>query len=139
MKKIILCFYLCTIFSACKNDTNKTNDLSNTTEHNTNVLSKDDDLTLLKGEFVFYNNAAVLQTSKEFYGIIINEKTHELNTMVQAYKTDDTDMVPVEIKGRVTDKKDPIIKWKYKVEIVEILNVSKPKADTNQTIKLGTK
>jgi hypothetical protein len=43
------------------------------------VETKNNDLIILSGDYVFYNNAAVLQTNKNVYGIIINEKVDELN------------------------------------------------------------
>ena len=145
MKNVILLLSLVFIFSSCKEE-NKTLPNGDTNTEKTitagdkeKTAKQNDGLTLLKGDFVFYDNAAVLQTHREFYGVIINEKTHELNKLVKQYKSDDTDMIPVEIRGRITDKDDPVIKWAYKVEIVEILNVSEPKKDTNETIKLGTK
>lgn len=145
MKKFILSLSLILALFACKNEA-KTAETTDTTLESNNAIEaktktgiQNDGLTLLKGEFVFYNNAAVLQTHREFYGVIINDKLHELNDMAKKYKTEATDMIPVEIRGRITDKEDPVIKWPYKVEIVEILNVSEPKKDTNETIKLGTK
>lgn len=145
MKKIILLLSLVFIFSSCKNEKKELEKGETNTEKTISADDKEktakqnDGLTLLKGDFVFYDNAAVLQTHREFYGVIINDKTHELNKLVKQYKSDDTDMIPVEVRGRVTDKDDPVIKWTYKVEIVEILNVSEPKKDANETIKLGTK
>lgn len=145
MKKIILLLSLVFIFSSCKNEKKElekgeaNTEKTITADDKEKTAKQNDGLTLLKGDFVFYDNAAVLQTHREFYGVIINDKTHELNKLIKKYKSDDTDMIPVEVRGRVTDKDDPVIKWKYKVEIVEILNVSEPKKDANETIKLGTK
>lgn len=145
MKNVILLLSLVLILSSCKEENKAPQQGDATTEKTITADDKEktakqsDGLTLLKGDYVFYDNAAVLQTHKEFYGVIINDKTHELNTMVKQYKSDDTDMIPVEVRGRITDKDDPVIKWTYKVEIVEILNVSEPKKDANETIKLGTK
>ena len=46
-------------------------------------------------------------------------------------------MIPVEIRGKITNKKDDKILWENKVEIVEILNVSEPKPEENNVVKLG--
>ena len=44
---------------------------------------QNDGLTLLKGEFIYFADAAVLQTHREVYGVVIDEKMHELDKQVQ--------------------------------------------------------
>lgn len=92
---------------------------------------------ILKGEFVYYDGAAVLQTQDEIYGVLITDKMHELNKKAEAYKSEPTDMVQVEIRGKITNKKDEKILWKNKIEIVEILNVIAPEEEDNNVVKLG--
>ncbi|GAA3595486.1 hypothetical protein Q4Q39_07495 [Flavivirga amylovorans] len=91
---------------------------------------------IIKGEFVYYDGAAVLQTQDEIYGVLVTDKMHELNKKAEAFKSEPTDMVPVEIRGRITNKKDEKILWENKVEIVEILNVTAPKKEDNNVVKL---
>lgn len=122
MKKLLF-LLMFTAISACKNDMKQASDSA--------------DLKELKGEFVYLADAAVLQTSQEIYGVIINEKMHELDDMVKPYKKEDTDMVPVSIKGKIIPKPEGEEGWDYRVEIVEILGVSKPTESTNNVIKLG--
>ena len=92
---------------------------------------------LLKGEFVYFKDAAVLQTHTNIYGVFVNDKMQELNKLAEKFKKEPTDMVPVEIRGKITNKKDAKILWEKKVEIVEILNVSEPKPEENNVVKLG--
>ena len=61
----------------------------------------------------------------------------ELNTQVQKYKNQATDMVPVEIKGKLIPKPDSEEGWPYRIEIKEILAISKPKLEDNNTVTLG--
>ena len=63
---------------------------------------------------------------------------HELNKQAEVYKKVPTDMVQVEIRGKITDKKDEQILWEQKVEIIEILKVSPPKDEENDVVKLGS-
>ena len=49
-------------------------------------------------------DAAVLQTHREIYAVVIDDKMHELNDQVKKYKQEDTDMVPVEIRGEIKPK-----------------------------------
>jgi hypothetical protein len=137
MKQTLLTIFIVLVLLSCKNES-KTNESTVGAEGPDKTAKQDDGLTLLKGDFVFYEDAAVLQTHAEFYGVLITDKVHELNDMVEKYKNADTDMVPVEIRGRVSKEKHETILWPNKVEIVEILNVYEPQAETNETIKLGT-
>ncbi len=101
------------------------------------ISCKDDELTLLKGDFIYFADAAVLQTNSEVYGVVINQKMHELDKLVQQYKIETTDMVPVEIRGKITPKPEGEEGWPFRVEIKEILNVSKPNPQDNEVIKVG--
>jgi len=104
---------------------------------------QNDELTLFKGEFIYYTSpedetgAAVLQTTEDVYAVIINDKMHELNTLVQKYKTEETDMVPVEIKGKISPKPENEEGWPFRVEIIEILDVTKPNSDGSEIITIG--
>ena len=138
MKKIILIVLILTAFISCKNDSKKgaqeeilTIDGSEKTE------KQNDGLTLLKGEFIYFADAAVLQTHREVYGVVIDEKMHELDKQVQQYKIETTDMVPVEIRGKIIPKPENEEGWPYRVEIKEIINVSKPNPQDNEVIKIG--
>lgn len=137
MKNTILTMLCVLVLVSCKNES-KGNEPTIGAEGPEKTAKQNDGLTLLKGDFVFYKDAAVLQTHAEFYGVYITDKMHELNEMVQQYKNADTDMVPVEIRGRISTEKHETILWPNKVEIVEILNVSEPQPGTNETINLGT-
>ena len=79
----------------------------------------------------------MLQTHRFIYAVIINEKMHELNEMVSKFKKEDTDMVPVEIRGKITPKPGGEEGWKFRVEIKEIISVSAPDPDQSDIIKLG--
>ncbi|WP_242203856.1 hypothetical protein [Aestuariivivens insulae] len=139
MKKTLLIALISVAFSNCKNEA-KSNPLEDNTSANVTerTAKQGDGLTLLKGEFVYYDGAAVLQTHADIYGVFITDKMHELNKLVQQYKTAPTDMIPVEIRGRITDKKDDKILWEHKVEIKEILNVFEPKKEDNNVVELGS-
>ena len=91
---------------------------------------------MLKGDFVYFDGAAVLQTHADIYGVFVTDKMLELNKQAEVYKKAPTDMVQVEIRGKITNKKDEKILWERKIEIVEILNVSAPKED-DDVVKLG--
>jgi len=79
------------------------------------VETKNNDLIILSGDYVFYNNAAVLQTNKNVYGIIINEKVNELNDRLSSIKKDE--------KGRLKNKDENDEGWSVKLEITEIVEI----------------
>ena len=138
MKKAVFIILTLTAFVSCKNDT-KSNQKEETTSSGDSekTAKQSDGLTLLKGEFVYYGDAAVLQTHAEIYGVLVTDKMLELNKLAEKYKTEPTDMVQVEIRGKITNQKDDKILWENKVEIVEILNVQSASKEYNNVVKLG--
>ncbi|MBD0831022.1 hypothetical protein [Aestuariibaculum sediminum] len=138
MKKAIVLLITLFVLTACKNDkTTKTMEDVNNIDGPEKTAKQNDGLTLLKGEFVYYDGAAVIQTHANIYGVFINDKMKELNQLAEKYKKEPTDMVPVEIRGKITNKKDDKILWENKVEVIEILNVSEPNPENNKVVKLG--
>ena len=87
------------------------------------VETKNNDLIILSGDYVFYNNAAVLQTNKNVYGIIINEKVDELNDKLSSIKNDEYDFIPVVLKGKLQNKNEDEEGWSVKLEITEIVEI----------------
>ena len=138
MKKVLILLVCISAFLSCKNDSKSEQkdkatisaDAEKTAKHN-------DGLTLLKGEFVFYDGAAVLQTHADIYGVLVTDKLEELNNLAKQYKEEPTDMVQVEIRGRITNQKDEKILWENKVEVVEIVSVKPTPKEENKVIKLG--
>src|SRR5690606_37761814 len=113
MKKILLSLFVITAVLSCKNDSKTENQSEENIE-----------LTTLEGNFIYYADAAVLQTKSELYGVIINEKMHELDNQAQQYKNAPEDQVAVTIKGKISKKPANEEGCENRVEIVEILKVS---------------
>jgi hypothetical protein len=98
MKKIIFLLLISLVFTSCKEDkANKIN--TETSVENTN-----DGFTLLEGNFVYYEDAAVLQTPTSIFGVILNENTMQLAKEAKAFQKEATDMVKVRIKGLIKKK-----------------------------------
>lgn len=135
MKKIFFLTLVISMILSCKNN-NKSNTNEDVLNSSNKTEKQNDALVLIKGEFVFYEDAAVLQTSNDIYGVYINDKMLELNTLAKQYKIEPTDMVNVEIKGKISTKKDDKILWENKVEIIEIINVTQQTKENNNTIQL---
>ena len=139
IRKVVFLLVITTAFLSCKKDSKSNKGKESISIDDSEKTDKQNDgLTLLKGDFIYFSDAAVLQTHREVYGVVIDEKMHELDIQVQQYKNEVTDMVPVEIRGKIIPKPENEEGWPYRVEIKEILNVSKPNPEANEVIKLGT-
>ena len=122
--KNLLIFVFAITFLGCKNN-------SKTTTETT------DDTTIIKGNYIYFEDAAVLQNEVEIYGVYLNDLAKELNEKAAPLKTDETDMVNVEVRAIISSKEDPKILWEKKLEIVEIISISAAK-ETENILKLGT-
>jgi hypothetical protein len=122
MKNVFVLLVLFLAILSCKNEVK--------------TAGQDEELTLLQGDFIFFEDAAILQTQTEIYGVLITDKMQELNKLAEKYKNLPTDMIPVEIKGKITNKKDNKILWENKVEIIEILNVKQPTPENSNVVKI---
>ena len=139
IRKVVFLLVITTAFLSCKKDSKSNKGKESISIDDSEKTDKQNDgLTLLKGDFIYFSDAAVLQTHREVYGVVIDEKMHELDIQVQQYKNEVTDMVPVEIRGKIIPKPENEEGWAFRVEIKEILNVSKPNPEANEVIKLGT-
>ncbi len=86
----------------------------------TQATKKTDSNPQFFGEFLYLSDAAVLNTGTEIYGVIIDEKMHELHEFCLPLKRDDFDMVPVYIKGIVQDKPPGEEGWEKRIKITSI-------------------
>ena len=138
--RTITILLLVTAFISCKGDS-KSEDASTSEENMINAVGKtakqSDGLIAIQGEFIYYADAAVLQTPSRMYGVVINDIMQELDKQVQQYKNEPTDMVPVTIRGRMFKKPEGEEGWEDRIEIMEILKVSPPKPEDNDVIRMG--
>jgi len=140
MRKLSLLLLILTVVTSCKVDNKKEVDLKETDQVEVVKTTKQNDgFVAVQGEFIYYADAAVLKTTNKIYGVVIDDVVQDLQTQVKLFKKEDTDMVPVTVRGRLF-KKDPNEEgWEDKIEIKEILKVSAPSLDANDVIKIGNK
>jgi len=131
MKKIVLILVAVIAFS-CKKEVNKA---SETTVKEDVSIKEDKDIKTLEGEFLYYADAAVLKTPTQIYGVVIDEKMHELATQVAPLKKADTDMVEVIIKGKIVPKEADEEGWPFNVIVKKIIEVKQVATDDNVVIK----
>ncbi len=132
---------LFTAFMSCKEGSKSESDKSTSAEASKladeGSSEHNDGFIAVHGDFIYYGDAAVLQTPSTIYGVVINDKMHELDEQAKAYKKESTDMVPVTVRGRMFKKEENEEGWEDRFEIVEILKVSPPKPEDNDVIKLS--
>jgi hypothetical protein len=127
MKNFVLIICLA-LFISCKTDKK---------EKEIEVVKTSESLQVLKGAYLYYTDVAILQTPTEVYGVVLDDKAMALNKKVSSFKKLDTDMVPVEVKGNVIPKAEGEEGWPFKIQIKEILKVSKPIPENKDIITLG--
>lgn len=140
MRKLGILLLICTVVIACKLDNKKVVELEESDATDSGKTSKQNDgFIAVQGEFIYYADAAVLKTSNKIYGVVIDDVMQELQAKVKPFKAEDTDMVPVTVRGRLFKKAPNEEGWEDKIEIKEILKVSAPSLEANDVIKIGNK
>ena len=136
MKKLVIILLAFISFSSCKNETKSEVNLE---ENRAKSYDANDGLITIKGEFVFdeKQNAAVLQTSNEIYGVIVDDNMHSLNEKVKPYKTEKYTSVPVTVRVKRVENGSETSLWKYNLEIKKILKVEAPNPNKEDVIKLS--
>ncbi|APY08335.1 hypothetical protein BWZ20_08500 [Winogradskyella sp. J14-2] len=134
MKNILFTLLIIVSFTSCKNDSKTEVNLD---DNRAKSYDANDGYITVRGEFVYYADAAVLQTSNEIYGVVIDDNMHLLDNEVQPYKKDPTDMVPVTVRVKKFAKPEGEEGWEYRVKIKEILKVEKPNPNKEDVIKLS--
>ena len=123
MRKLILFVFVISVLG-CKNNSKNSNETI-------------DESKIITGNYIYFEDAAVLQNDIEIYGVILNDLAKELNEKAAPLKTNNTDMVHVKVRGTISTKEDPKILWEKKLEIIEIISIS-PAKETENILKLGT-
>ena len=123
-----------TAFVSCKKDTK-----TETTTDEPIDESVSSDIKELSGSFMYYEDAAVFQTKSELFGVIENEKFEDLIIQSETLKDKPTDEVSVILKVKVSKKPENEEGWDNRIEIIEIIKVSKVNSEDSDIIKLGTK
>ena len=129
MKKLIVTLCLITVFTSCKNDSKK----EVSAEENQQEIG----VREISGNFIYYDDAAVLQTNSELFGVIQNDKYDELIKKSMPLKGQATDEVAVTLKAKVSKKPEGEEGWDNRVEIIDIIKVSKVNPEDSDIIKLG--
>lgn len=129
MKKIVVLIALVIAVASCKDKA--------TSQDQELITTKNSNLAVYKGEFIYTTDAAVLKGKDFIYGVTIDDKMHELAKKVAPAKKDDYDMVPVVVTGTLANKPEGSEGWDEILTIVDIVQVSKTPAKADVKIKEG--
>ncbi len=129
MNKIISIFFISALFTSCKNDSKSAVSLDDSQDE----LSASE----ISGNFTYYADAAIFQTKSELFGVFENEKMQELIKMAAPLKDAPTDEVKATLKVKVVKKPEQDEGWENRIEIIDIINVSKVDQKDSDIIKLG--
>ncbi|HUH28536.1 hypothetical protein [Gelidibacter sp.] len=128
MKKTIFLVVILIVFTGCKNESKAP--ISGEEEHD------QIDVRELSGNFIYFDDAGVLQTKSELFGVVEDEKAQELIKRAEPLKDQPTDEVNVTLKVKVTKKPKHEEGWENRVEIIDIITVSKVDEKNSKVIKL---
>lgn len=129
MKKLSTLLLLTILMIGCKNEEKKKTNIEDQENKNEAVQ--------MTGNFIYYADAAVFQTKSELYGVVDNEQTMDLIVQAEPLKNEPTDEVVATLKVKVTKKPENEEGWENRIEIIEIIKVSKANQNDNTIIKLG--
>ncbi|WP_299126606.1 hypothetical protein [uncultured Winogradskyella sp.] len=135
MKKLVIILVLIVSVLACKNETKPEVNLEE--QNRAKSYDVNDGYITMRGEFVYYADAAVFQTSNDIYGVVIDENMHLLNETAKPFKTADTDGVMVTARVKKIKKPEGEEGWPFSLEIKEILKVEATKKSNKDVIKLS--
>lgn len=116
---------------------NSCNNSSKRTEKEDNQPALEEGLVTMRGDFIYYDGAAVLQTRRTIYGVVLDDMAEELNRKIAPYKKSETDMVTVTLKGKRIPKAEGEDAWPFSIEIKEIIKIEQPEPDAQEVIELS--
>ena len=117
MKKIILITFLSIVSFSCKEE------IKTSKEKDSKVALNSAEENLYRGDFIFLKDAAVLKGDNFIYGVSIDELSKQLAERVKEVKVSDFDMVPVAVKGKISQKQEGQEGWDEILTITEIVLV----------------
>ncbi len=128
MKRTIFLVFILLAFVGCKNDSKS----PNVVNENQDQL----DVKELTGNFIYFADVAVFQTKSELFGVVEDQKAQELIKRAEILKDQPTDEVKVTLKVKVTKKPEHEEGWENRIEIIDIITVSKVDQENSDIIKL---
>ena len=116
MKKIVFLTSLLLCFYSCKYD-------QKSIDFNEELVAVSEDAEILKGNFIYYNDAGVFQTNSNIYGVVIDQTMLDLNKKVKPYQKKKTDIVTVTLEVKKYKHQNPIDIWENWIKIQRVIKI----------------
>lgn len=116
MKKLFGLLIVSLVFLSCQDDERRELMDQPTTE------KVPDSIQILKGDFVYVADAAVIRGESFVYGVTLDSMSKILADKVELLKTDDFEMIPVTVKAKIVPNPEQE-GWEEVIEIKEIIEV----------------
>lgn len=120
--KIFIFVFALVLMTACKNDKKDADVAPDDATH----AGVNDGETIVRGEFIYMEDVAVLTTNSEIYEVVPDAKMKELAAQAKTHQKLKTDMVMTTLKVHIIPNpkrvKTPDV-WEKAVEIKEIMEV----------------
>lgn len=136
MKHIFIFLLSISVLTSCKKGTKEANAVIEEGLEKTQILQ--DGIKQLSGEFIYYADAAVLQTGSEVYGVKIDDKMHELFKLGTPFRKEAIDGVKAVIRGKIIPLPEGQEGWPFSVQIKEIISVDALGDKANEVVKIGS-
>jgi len=127
LKKLFFIFALIAFTVACENDQQVT------PEEKVEVKAVDS-IQTYKGNFISVGNSAVLKGDQFVYQVHSDSVSIDLKNRFNDYSLENGTIVPVEVKGKVTDSKKTT-GYSQVLEITEVLKIFAEKKPENEELK----
>ena len=127
LKKLFFIFTLIAFTVACDDETQ-------TAPSETIEIKAVDSIQNYKGNFISVGNSAVLKGDQFVFQVHADSVSLDLKKRFEDYKLENGTIVPVEVKGKVTDSKKPT-GYSQVIEITEVVKIFAEKKPENEELK----
>lgn len=131
MKIKVVLIFIFAILLGCKNDSKKEEE---TIVDDFESLEK---VKVVSGTFMYYEDTAVFHSKSELFGVVENELLLDLILMSEPLKGEASEKVDVTLKVKTSKKPENEEGWDNRIEILEIVKISKVNPDNSSIIKIG--
>ena len=134
MRALFIALFFAITLVSCKNDKKDADIAPQDATH----ASVNNGSTIVRGEYIFFEDVAVLTTNSEIFEVVQDEIMKSLEQKAKQFKKQPSDMVMVTLKVDIISnpkrEKTPDV-WEKAIKIKEIMEVKPTLSSPNTTIK----
>ncbi|MDP5100921.1 MAG: hypothetical protein NWQ09_06320 [Nonlabens sp.] len=134
MRALFIALFFAMTLVSCKNDKKDADVAPQDATH----ASVNNGSTIVRGEYIFFEDVAVLTTNSEIFEVVQDETMKSLEQKAKQFKKQPSDMVMVTLKVDIISnpkrENTPDV-WEKAIKIKEIMEVKPTVSSPNTTIK----